>query len=641
MGEFMKWLMKLKIFLQQSGLDHYIFAPESKPDCLIRQPNPNTEPVVYANWLSNNNLIIGVICATVSDAKQEGLSTDGTANECYDMLKAQANCKGPVKQVTLICKALSTYVPIAKPIENTTRKICELVDHAFTISRVIDKDLLKCIALLNSINNKHFKSIQVEVSCRLADSTKEKTYTSSDIQKLFQTSNSLANLSKPSSDTMLVAKDSRTIAHTHNHGPRYPCCKVCFELGLPCHGHTKPWCIKPGGGIAGKTIEESKTTQRAAQGGGKTSGATKTEGGSSKNGIAIEAAKNDMLKSAEFVGVTSSTQEISTDFFEYQGFMAIKDDLNNFGDELRVTINWSDSIICNYKTILATTTIVPLNQLEHTTLVSLNNKPFYLNSSTTIHISPCWSDFVTLQAIPPCSVRGVGGTSIEAVGIGQIHLHIQNKAEIILENVLYIPISTVCLISMSALITSMCASIIFSSIDITILDDISAALAKHALATQHSVNLDTWHWQLGHANYQVVTTMACAGLLPGTPNAPPNFRPCPAPTSANSDASPANSDGPLANFGACPAATDTYPGPSRTPRTPPAVPNLRHPSSTQHPGSSDLFRSITTTSGQPAFSNDPINISARHNPQSQPTPAPSIELRQAPPPQPTYPKVLW
>ncbi|KAG5335387.1 hypothetical protein C0989_001267 [Termitomyces sp. Mn162] len=76
-----------------------------------------------------------------------------------------------------------------------------------------------------------------------------------------------------------------------------------------------------------------------------------------------------------------------------------------------------------------------------------------------------------------------------------------------------------------------------------------------------------------------------------TPNAPPNFRLCPVPISANSDASPANSnaspansnaspansdaspansDGPLANFGAFPAATDTYPG-SPKPREPPPL----------------------------------------------------------------------
>ncbi|KAG5726544.1 hypothetical protein E4T56_gene4658 [Termitomyces sp. T112] len=58
-------------------------------------------------------------------------------------------------------------------------------------------------------------------------------------------------------------------------------------------------------------------------------------------------------------------------------------------------------------------------------------------------------------------------------------------------------------------------------------------------------------------------------IPPWTPNAPPNFHPCPAPTSANY-ASPANSDGPLTNFGACPAATDTYPGPPE-PREPPPL----------------------------------------------------------------------
>ncbi|KAH0579787.1 hypothetical protein H2248_002622 [Termitomyces sp. 'cryptogamus'] len=55
-----------------------------------------------------------------------------------------------------------------------------------------------------------------------------------------------------------------------------------------------------------------------------------------------------------------------------------------------------------------------------------------------------------------------------------------------------------------------------------------------------------------------------------TSNAPLNFRPCPVPISANSDTFPANSDGPLANFGAFPAATDTYPGPPE-PREPPPL----------------------------------------------------------------------
>ncbi|KAG5718052.1 hypothetical protein E4T56_gene14713 [Termitomyces sp. T112] len=47
-----------------------------------------------------------------------------------------------------------------------------------------------------------------------------------------------------------------------------------------------------------------------------------------------------------------------------------------------------------------------------------------------------------------------------------------------------------------------------------------------------------------------------------------------------------------------------------------------------------------TTSGRPAFPNDPINISAWPNPRSQPTPTHSVELHQALPPQLMYSKVL-
>ncbi|KAG5351674.1 hypothetical protein C0989_005369, partial [Termitomyces sp. Mn162] len=86
---------------------------------------------MYANWLSNNDLIIGIICTAIS------------------------------KAVALICQALLTYAPLAEPIDTTAHKICNLIDHAFLIG-AIDKDLLKCITLLNSINNKSFQSLQTQ-----------------------------------------------------------------------------------------------------------------------------------------------------------------------------------------------------------------------------------------------------------------------------------------------------------------------------------------------------------------------------------------------------------------------------------------------------------------------------------------------
>lgn len=126
------------------------------------------------------------------------------------------------------------------------------------------------------------------------------------------------------------------------------------------------------------------------------------------------------------------------------------------------------------------------------------------------------------------------------MGIGEVCLHVQGKAEITLKNALYISKSAVCLISISTLAILMHTSITFDLKGIIILDqssgvllasgplipgrqlytlDLQDALAEHALSTQHPIKLDTWHWQLSHANYQLVATMARAGLLPGMSSA--------------------------------------------------------------------------------------------------------------------------
>ncbi|KAG6876138.1 hypothetical protein C0992_000764, partial [Termitomyces sp. T32_za158] len=60
--------------------------------------------------------------------------------------------------------------------------------------------------------------------------------------------------------------------------------------------------------------------------------------------------------------------------------MAIEDNTNDYGNDLRANINWDNNTMHNHKTILATTVIAPLDQTERTTLTSLNEKPFYLDS---------------------------------------------------------------------------------------------------------------------------------------------------------------------------------------------------------------------------------------------------------------------
>jgi hypothetical protein len=74
-----------------------------------------------------------------------------------------------------------------------------------------------------------------------------------------------------------------------------------------------------------------------------------------------------------------------------------------------------------------------------------------MDSGASIHISPDKGDFITLHPTPSHSVKGIGGTSITAFGVGDIKLRIARGASIVLHNALYIPHSTVRLISVGLL----------------------------------------------------------------------------------------------------------------------------------------------------------------------------------------------
>lgn len=157
-----------------------------------------------------------LIWATVFEAEQESLETDRMAKECYDTLKMRAHWEGPIKQVALIQEALLIYASIAEPVDATVCKISDLIDWAFAIGTT-NKDLLKCITLLNCINNKSFESLQTQVSQGLANSTADAPYTFFYICKLFQTVDSLATLTK-GLDTVLAVHDQK---HAHNSLPTF------------------------------------------------------------------------------------------------------------------------------------------------------------------------------------------------------------------------------------------------------------------------------------------------------------------------------------------------------------------------------------------------------------------------------------
>lgn len=164
-----------------------------------------------------------------------------------------------------------------------------------------------------------------------------------------------------------------------------------------------------------------------------------------------------------------------------------------------------------------------------------------------VHISPYHNDFLTLRPIQPCTVKRLGGSSVAAIGVGSIHIHIAKGATITLEDALYIPNAVVRLVSVSALAKQSNISSLFDDTSMKLINkstgaviaqesllpnqrlyalDLSFMLTEHyAFMTSQAPDFETWHCHLRHAKYQTVMEMAKAGLIPGMPTAFPSKPP--------------------------------------------------------------------------------------------------------------------
>ena len=179
----------------------------------------------------------------------------------------------------------------------------------------------------------------------------------------------------------------------------------------------------------------------------------------------------------------------------------------------------------------------------------LHDYPFLLDTRATCHISPEHSDFKTLRPIPPYPVKGLGGTSVYAIGLGTIELVVSSGNLIQLQNVLFVPASSVRLISVVTLnregnyvshfdsnscwVTNQSGSILACS-DIapncslyTLISFVprvahfssvaSLPAPSSALYAACVSNLETWHCCLGHSNFHNIIDMAHSNAVKGMP----------------------------------------------------------------------------------------------------------------------------
>ena len=153
----------------------------------------------------------------------------------------------------------------------------------------------------------------------------------------------------------------------------------------------------------------------------------------------------------EFVGISSVASEtLSTDDIEYHGFMAVIQEETDLPVESQTNIDWkTHSIQTDFSALSVTQVPIPIE----TAL-------FFIDSGATSGISPDKNDFINLKPITR-EVKGIGGSSIIARGIDDIKILTAQNTTLWLRNSLFIPNTTVRLISVSSLTSDSNATVHF------------------------------------------------------------------------------------------------------------------------------------------------------------------------------------
>lgn len=207
--------------------------------------------------------------------------------------------------------------------------------------------------------------------------------------------------------------------------------------------------------------------------------------------ISVQGGKDPLSTKTEFAGLASDfilascIEEIES--MEFDSLIAVEKECN-YINHIK-----EESYLSNMPTVLLDTT------------------PFYLDSGVTVHISPDRSNFITLSSIPDQMICSVGGSTIAATGIGSICLDIRGETYIIIDNALYIPNSTVRLLSISKLAKFSGISTMFNDTGVTLIDKTMKAIIAtrtliprkdlyvlnnhqdHALSIHASPDIRTWH----------------------------------------------------------------------------------------------------------------------------------------------------
>jgi hypothetical protein len=493
-GNYRPWAKKVYATIGlQSGTTHWLDPSELCPSFKMY-------PHAHRIWQDNDVAIRSFLSLTCVSSEHTYVEACTSAADMWATIRTRHTKHGPLDQVNRLCTAMGIqFADDPDSWAATLDRISEL-NKAVWASEAPTAKGIHTVLLLHAL-----APFPAFVDSLLAVP---------DLDPAYITACLGAKQQMPKSSSLTVLAATSTKPNTKKPKEREHCNNLsCKSPG----GHSFPYCVAPGGGMAGKSVDEAMSKKRAD--GGRASGG-RMKVGRDKDGYAcvtIEGTNYRLVPPAPDSAQAPPTAQFAH-INEYTALCTddVADttyDLETFHveDDLQVSLNWG---------------AFTANE------TSSGDYELYVDMGANMDISLCREDFATFTPIAPCAVKGFQESSINAVGTGTI---ITDK--FVMRHALFVLNASIHLMSVSSLCRNNSYTCHFDATTAWITDTPGNVVCTGSLqptrglyklhcspspnpffsppVTASAVSIDRLHRRLSHAHHQAVADLFQHQLVDG------------------------------------------------------------------------------------------------------------------------------
>ena len=525
-SNWIEWSHRLDLLALSFGLESWLSGSFLCPDLSAALD-------AHYIWNRNDGALRAFIQTHVSTPDANAISRLPSFHLMYSRLWLIHEQQGTFAQVQLFLKALKVDFEYDKPLEETLATIENYAQRILSMGPLSD-DHIVCMLILNAMMN-NFGPLQHSITSLSGASTLSSLLLGNHIrdEAAFIRCCTEAGLTpNPYSSVPVASPSSAFAAVSSRSRTSRPTCANCKK-----DMHSTDYCLAPGGKMAGRTIEEARAARLAAR---------KKERLNIRSGSSTHVA-NTLSSSlnASSAPVPSFSTSSDTVFLNGKLYAPVEPSwapasIPSSAHITKVVPDGSSPF--PYHAFIACSDLAFAASSDSPCSPSGSVLPFILDSGASCHLSPFLSDFKSIRPIKPHPIKGLGGHSISALGVGLIEL--QTPLGILsLCDALYVPSSGVRLLSIFRLgeagftahfyprdghcfVSDSTNTIVargsaLSDRGLFVLSSFKVPIHSHpsfspsAYFSSRLPDVDSWHKRLGHCGPNAVIDMARSQAVEG------------------------------------------------------------------------------------------------------------------------------